>query len=810
MRSALLTLLAFLSASLIFLSCEQLKEDKGMLDSLATALSARVILPNGWSLSPAGKSIRLGDLPMNIVTSPHGKFLAVVNSGYGKQSIILINSKSETILDEIQIVKSWYGLIFDSSETKLYASGGNDNQILIYDIKDNRLFKSDSLILGKHWPENKISPTGITLDEDKKILYITTKEDSALYITDLVTKISKKIKLGHEAYTCLLSPDHKMLYISLWGGSKVVVFDTEKREVIKSILVGDHPNELTMTKNGKHLFVAHANENAVSVIETSSGKVVEILNTALYANAPAGSTPNAVALSENDSRLYVANADNNCLAVFDVENPGESKSMGFIPTGWYPTSVKVLNHKIWVANGKGGSSLANPKGPDPYEKRNSETQYIGGLLKGTLSIVPEPGKEALTIYSDATFTNTPYSKEIEKLSAGEEGNPIPRKANASSPIKYVFYVIKENRTYDQVLGDIAEGNGDSSLCLFPEKITPNHHALAREFVLLDNFYVNAEVSADGHNWTTAAYATDFVEKTWPANYSGRGGNYDFEGSRAIAYPKAGFIWDYCQRAGVSYRSYGEFAGDGHTNMKALEGHFDRDYSGWDLSISDLERYSKWQSDFDSLLAIHAVPQLNIVRFPNDHTAGLQIGMPSPRAFVAQNDLAVGKFIEHIGASKIWSESAIFILEDDAQNGPDHVDAHRSTAYVISPYVKRNAVVSRAYSTASMLRTIELILGLPPMSQYDAAAIPMWECFTATPDSKNFVSLPASYNIKELNKEKTALSEQSAHFNLTEVDAVPDLEFSRIIWKAIKGIHSEMPAPVRSAFVKPGTEDGDDD
>ncbi len=782
-----------------------------MLDSIATSLKSHVItLPNGWSISPAGKNIPLGDLPMNIVLSPGGKFIAVLNSGQSRQSIILLDSKNETILDEIEIDKSWYGLTFDSSETRLYVSGGNDNQILIYEIRENRLIKSDSLILGKPWPENKISPTGIVLDEVKKLLYTTTKEDSALYITDLGTKVSKKIKLGHEAYTCLLSPDHKILYISLWGGSKVAVFDTEKQEVIKTIPVGDHPNDLTLTKNGKHLFVAHANDNAVSVIETSSGKVLEILNTALYSDSPAGSTPNAVALSENESRLYVANADNNCLAVFDVENAGESKSMGFIPTGWYPTSVKVLGHKIWVTNGKGGSSLANPKGPDPYEKRNSDTQYIGGLLKGTLSIVPEPGKEALVIYSDATFKNTPYSKEIEKVSAGEEGNPIPRKANVSSPIKYVFYVIKENRTYDQVLGDIPEGNGDSSLCLFPEKITPNHHALAREFVLLDNFYVNAEVSADGHNWTTSAYATDFVEKTWPANYSGRGGNYDFEGSRAIAYPKAGFIWDYCQRAGVSYRSYGEFAGNGHTPMKVLEGHFDQDYSGWDLSISDLERYSKWQSDFDSLLVINAVPQLNIVRFPNDHTAGLQIGMLSPRAFVAQNDLAVGKFIEHISASKIWNESAIFILEDDAQNGPDHVDAHRSTAYVISPYVKRNAVVSRAYSTASMLRTIELILGLPPMSQYDAAATPMWECFTATPDNKNYISLPASYNIKELNKEKTALSEQSERFNLAEVDAVPDLEFSRVIWKAIKGIHSEMPAPVRSAFVNPAADDEDDD
>jgi DNA-binding beta-propeller fold protein YncE len=281
----------------------------------------------------------------------------------------------------------------------------------------------------------------------------------------------------------------------------------------------------------------------VSVINTKEGKVVETLNAALYPNAPSGSTSNGVALSENGKILYIANADNNCLAVFDVTNPGKSVSKGFIPVGWYPTNVKVVGNEILVTNGKGLSSKANPQGPNPTDKKEKvdrhsgdankpkEIQYIAGLFKGTLSFIESPQPETLAVYSRAVYQNTPYSKDKELNAEGEVGNPIPMKIGEKSPIKYVFYVIKENRTYDQVLGDLPQGNGDPNLCLFGEKITPNQHKIANEFVLLDNFYVDAEVSADGHNWSMGAYATDYLEKTWPSSYGGRGGSYGGEGER---------------------------------------------------------------------------------------------------------------------------------------------------------------------------------------------------------------------------------------------------------------------------------------
>jgi YVTN family beta-propeller protein len=787
---------------LSLVSCNRSELNTPAIDSLELELnSRRILLPNGWSLSPAGKTLPLGDLPLNLVVSPTGKFIAITNNGQSRQSITLLDPASEKILDDVEIKKSWYGLVFSQDESKLYASGGNDNMIVVYSIVNKRLVLSDSIVLGKPWPV-KISPTGIALDDQAKKLFVATKENSSLYVINLQNKSFKKIALGHEAFGCLLSPDRKTLYVSLWGGDKVAIVDPSKNELVMTIPVGSNPNDLAQTNNGQYLYVAHANDNSVSVIETASRKVIEVFSTGLFPGSLAGSTPNGLALSKDEKRLYIANADNNCLAVFDVSEPGDGKSLGFIPTDWYPTSLKVWNGKLWIANGKGGTSLPNPKGPNPYSKRTDSTQYIGGLFKGTLTIIEEPDVQTLKTYSKAVYKNSPYTKEIEKLAQGEPGNPIPRDSTAISPIKYVFYIVKENRTYDQVLGDMPNGNGDSTLCLFPRKVTPNQHALADEFVLLDNFYVNAEVSADGHNWSMAAYANDFVEKTWPTSYGGRGGNYDFEGTREIAYPKDGFIWDYCQRAGITYRSYGEFTDGGKAQIKSLEGHFDKDYPGYDLKIPDLYRFEKWKHDFDSLLSTNSVPQFSTIRLGNNHTAGALVGMPTPRAMVAENDQAVGKLIEHLSASKIWKESAVFILEDDAQNGPDHVDAHRSTAFVVSPYAKRNALISRMYSTASMLRTMELILGLPPMSQYDAAATPMWECFTAVPNEKPFKAIPPEYNFREMNVKVTSISKKSDEFNFAVMDAAPDLEFSEVIWKAVKGLESEMPAPVRSAFITP--------
>ena len=518
--------------------------------------------------------------------------------------------------------------------------------------------------------------------------------------------------------------------------------------------------------------------------------------------------------------MYISNADNNCLAVFDVAELGDSKSKGFIPVGWYPTNVKVIGKKIYVANGKGFTSFPNPNGPNPVAKKQQvayqkgdlkalkKVEYIGGLMKGTMSIIDEPSAATLAVYSKKVYKNTPYTKERETVSKGEAGNPIPMKVGEKSPIKHVFYIIKENRTYDQVLGDVKAGNGDTSLVLFGEKITPNQHKLVNEFVLLDNFYVDGEVSADGHNWSLAANATDYLEKNWVTSYGGRGGEYDAEGTREIANPKDGFIWEYCKRAGVTYRTYGEFADDYKANIPVLENHFCPYFTSWDQKVRDTTRFNQWAREFDSMLAINQVPQFNSLRLINDHTEGERLGRPTVFAHVADNDLSVGMFVEHLSKSSIWNESVVFIVEDDAQNGSDHVDAHRSTGYIAGGLVKRNFVDHTMYSTSSFLRTIELILGLPPMSQYDAAAEPLWRCFTNKRDTKGFVSVPSNVNLNDKNTKENAGTDLSATFDFSKEDKVPDLLFSQVIWKAVKGQQSEMPAPIRSAFLKTTEEDDD--
>ena len=801
---------------LLFFSARLAAQTPGPTDS------TRTLLPNGWSLTPAGQSIPLSsDLPLNMALAPDGIHLAVTNNGNGRQAIDLIDLKSGHLTASVTIKKAWLGLAFAKHHSWLYASGGNDDIIIRYRLADDTLLNKDTLTLGRPWPVNKISPTGLTLDEARDRLYVVTKEDDALYVCDTKTmKVLSRVPLGAEAYTCILNPKRPELYISAWGGRKVWIYDTKNDALKDSIATGDHPTDMAISANGRWLYVANANSNTVSVIDLPAGKLIETLHTAMSPDAPIGSTTNSVCLAPGGKTLYIANADNNYLAVFDVSEPGHSHSLGFIPVGWYPTCVRANGRQLLVTNGKGLASMPNPLEPQPGQRRNNNKykkrgdirdQYIGSMLKGSLSVIPIPDAKTLTAYTRQVYANTPYSVQKEELAPGAAGNPIPRKTGDSSPIKYVFYVLKENRTYDQVLGDMPQGNGDTSLCLFGKQVTPNAHALAANFVLLDNFYVDAEVSADGHNWSMAGYATDFVEKNWPGNYSGRGGNYDFDGSRPVANPTKGFIWNYCQRAGVSFRNYGEFEDNGPPTLDLLKeaDHYCRRYTGWNLDTQDIRRESIFEQDFDSLLQAGAVPHFSTIYLPNDHTSGLTKGDYSPMAQIADNDLALGRLVDHISHSPIWSRSAIFVLEDDAQDGPDHVDAHRSPAYVISPYIRRNSVNHTMYSTTAILRTMELILGLPPMSQYDAAATPLYSCFDTRPDTSAFNAVPAGVSIDTRNTAATPSALLSSRFDLTRADAVPDALLNEVLWKAVKGENSPVPAPRRSAFVKVSEEKNKD-
>jgi hypothetical protein len=440
-------------------------------------------------------------------------------------------------------------------------------------------------------------------------------------------------------------------------------------------------------------------------------------------------------------------------------------------------------------------------------------------------VIPLPTEAGLVRMTAKVRDLTPYSDAHRLAPANAPvASPIPRRVGASSPIKYVFYVIRENRTYDQILGDLPKANGDPSLTLFGEEVTPNAHALATTFSTFDNFYVDAEVSYDGHAFSTGAYAPDFVEKMWPANYGRREGLYLSEGGYKmrnpfgnIAAPPKGYIWDFAKRANVSVRSYGEFVGwqeqPGSTvvaSVPGLDGLVNSKYPPFNLQIPDMKRIEIWEEEFKQFDEKGTVPHLSILRLGGDHTNGTAPGALTPRSYVAENDLALGTLIDIISHSRIWKESAVFILEDDAQNGPDHVDAHRSVLLAVSPFSRRGVVDSTLYTTSGVLRTMELILGLPPMSQYDAAATPMYNAFSTTPTLAPFVHLPARVPLDARNDWNSPGAAASLRMNFSVPDLAPDLELNQIIWESVRGRGSVMPPPRRTGFIRPIVGDDDDD
>lgn len=782
---------------LVFFACSQKIEWPG-------PFKGGTRLPNRWILTPAGSQIDVGDLPLNMALSPDGFLLAVTNNGYSRQFISLIDVAAESVIAELPVEKAFYGLAFNPDGKMLYASGGGDDVILCWKKSASWAFEGTISLKNEGAPP-KLFPAGLALSPDARLLYVAENRDSSLAIVDLDSRhVIRRITIGDFPYDVRVMPNGQKIFVSLWGASQVAVIDVANMMMLRKIKVGDHPNAMLLSPDAKLLYVACANTDEISVIDTERDIVLENISLHPYPDAPYGSTPNGLALSPDGKSLYVANASNNDVAVIDVSKPGSSTVKGLIPVGWYPTAL-ALNRdgtKLFVANGKGLSSKPNPKGPNPNLRRTAETEYIGGLFWGVVSVIPVPNPKQLARYTRQVEMNNGFNEAAQKVSQKAQINQpqaIPRRVGEPSLIKHVVYIIKENRTYDQVLGDLPQGNGAPDLCLFPRDVTPNHHALAEQFVLFDNFYVDAEVSADGHEWSVGAIATDFIEKSWPTSYSGRGLPYPSEGAFRIAFPTNGYIWEAAAHKGLAYRSYAEFVGFEGDSLfathPALEGHFCPTFRPWDLSYPDTLRAEAFIAELEEFERIGEFPNLVILRLPNDHTAGTSPGMPTPKAMVAENDLAFGRVVEAISHSRFWKETAIFVIEDDAQNGPDHVDAHRTVAFAISPYIKRGYVDHTMYDTVSMLRTIELILGLQPLSQYDAAAMPIVACFSDTPDLTPYTALRPDVDFTERNTETAWGAQASLAMNFTREDATPEFELNEIIWKSVRGADSPMPRPI---------------
>ncbi|MEO7274999.1 MAG: alkaline phosphatase family protein [Vicinamibacterales bacterium] len=641
------------------------------------------------------------------------------------------------------------------------------------------------------------------MSRDGSAIYAINDADGQLYVVNGATgKTASRLRLGDHPFAARLSRDGKRLYVSLLGASDVVDVDVSNPTapmIVRHLPVEAHPNDLVVTDDGR-LLVSCGNTNHVVAVDLTTGKHLEAVNIAPTAKAPVGSTPNSVALSPDGRQLFVAAADNNSVAVVDISDRRESRVVGFIPTAWYPTVVAVTpdGKRVLIGSGKGLGT-----GPNHVLRPaagNGTPQFVhhGNNLAGSLAFVDMPSGEALAAYTKQVYANSPYRDE-RLMSADVQGSSVvPSEVGKGSAIQHVLYIVMENRTYDQVFGDIAKGNGDPSLVLFGRDITPNRHELAEQFVLLDNLYCNGEVSQDGHPWSTAAYATEFNQRAWTLAYS-KHGNVDSRQTEEQTHP---YIWEAAQQQGLSTLSFGY---TGRRGLAAiLSPTFGRNVlPDQQARMRDYLRADQFVAEFTQMDRENRVPNFMIMGLGEDHTSGTTPGAFTPQAAVASNDVAVGKIVEAVTRSKVWPSTAIFVIEDDAQNGPDHVDSHRTVGLVISPYVKRHFVDSTMYSTVSMLRTMELLLGLPPLTQHDAAATPMANTFAAMPDLAGYTARPARIDLTMVNAPDAYGAAIAATMDFSDYDRVDEQTLNQILWHSIKGADVPMPPPVRRAFPSAG-------
>lgn len=813
---------------------------RGAIFFLALSLFAQLpkptsdgyFLPNGWRITPLGKAIPTEDMLLNLLPSPDGKVVVALHGGFNPHGLVVVDTAKEEATQRIKLKSAWLGMAWSPDGSKLYVSGGNaagprpgptPAPIYVFSYSAGKLSDAPVQTLKETIPAADIYWSGLAHHPKTNTLYAANRGAGRtaghVVVFDSSTgALRKRILVEASPYDLVLSPDGATLYVSNWSSDSISVIDTASEKVVASIAVGDNPNDMELHRDGR-LFVSCANENTVYVVDTAKRRATERISVALHEGAPVGATPNALTLDKDNNMLFVANADNNAIAVVRVAEAGESEVLGFIPSGWYPSSLALTGKqksKLYIGNSKGLGSYSNIRGPhSPLPPGDEGKGTIKSLQKGSVNIMSLASmKSELKKWTRQVYANVPYTTDmLTRAKAPAAASVIPRDVGAGSPIKHVIYIIKENRTYDQVFGDLKQGNGDPRLTIFGREVTPNQHALAEQFVLFDNLFCDGEVSVDGHSWSNSAYATDFNEKFWPPNYGGH--------SRALpaaAYvPSSGHLWDLASRKGLTYRSYGEYAtrsSDGTTMEAApgvggllgrvapkykLPGMRDPDNAG-----EFIREFDEYEKNFDSADPNLRLPNFIVMSLPENHTTGTTPGRPTPRAQVASNDWAVGMVVERVTNSRYWPETAIFIIEDDAQDGSDHVDARRTTGLAISPYIKRGTVDSTLYTTSSMLRTMELLLGLPPMTQFDAAATPMYAAFGDKADLTPYKQIKPLIDINQVNTVTAWGARESLEMDFSEVDRTPMFALNEIIWKSVRGADSEMPLPVHR-FWFPGQQ-----
>lgn len=778
------------------------------------------LLFNGWGLSPAGEHVAVGDMPLKLVVAPDGKAAVAVCAGYNEVGVSLVALDGKREVQFIPLKETFNGIVFRRDGKEFYVSGGDRGVIYVLSYAQGRAKLEREVRPSAD--TNLVFLAGLAAHPATGAIYVCNEANHVVWVLHPETlQLERAIGVGQYPHSCALGADGRHLYVSNWGSRSVSIIDTQKQRRLRDITVGIRPNDLALAPDGR-LFVACAGDNTVHVIATAKLEkpgadpsparrlwegTREIISTSLYPQSPEGCTPSGVAVAPDGRTLFIANADQNNVMVVDISGAlledaakrDEKISIadGFLPVGWYPTAVAVSpdNQFLLVGNGKGLASRPSwpPQKNTGRGFRGVPYDTPGRIFQGTISFIARPDTAQMAAYTDQVRRNSAYRPEHLLKAPLPSESVIPARVGDPCPIKYVLFIIKENRTYDQVLGDLTDaagkplGNGNSNLTIYGAAVTPNQHALAREYVLFDNLFSNSEVSVDGHSWCDAAMATDFNQRSWILSYSKHG---KLPGNEEMENPVNGYLWDLCRRHGLSFKTYGEGA---QRVPSANRGKW--------TGARDTDKVKHWIADLQKAEQTGELPRFTIMALGENHTQGTRAGAHTPEACVGSNDLGLGRLVEAASRSRFWKEMAIFVIEDDTQNGPDHVDAHRTVGLVLSPYCKRRFVDSTLYTTASMLRTMELILGLPPLTQYDAGATPMFNCFRKRPQADFFTALNPQVDLNAKNTPRTPYAKESGRMNFRAYDLAPEDELNRILW-AVARPGEPYPTPIhRVLFTK---------
>jgi DNA-binding beta-propeller fold protein YncE len=867
-------------------------------DDVGRQVDGRQLTPVNQTLTPYGKFVELKGLrPQVIAQSRDGKRLYVAGK---TPELLVIDAEKGTILqhvllpDDKQLTQpndpdsrdlqpdkegqvSYTGLVVSPDGAFIYLSNVRGSIKVFSSGADGVVKPSRTLPLpAANAPRREAEiPSGLALSKDGSKLYVCGNLSNQLLELDAATgRVLRTFPVGVAPFDVVLAGDRA--FVSNQGGRRpedgdlvgpagrgttvrvdplhhiaiegsVSVIDLTAGTLVRETRTGLHASDLAVSPDQRFVVCANAASDTVAVLDIN-GEIVDTLWARSKPNDLLQASPNALCFSPDGERLYVGNGTMNAVAVFEFEpqRRGESKLLGFVPVGWYPSAMlfDAERKRLAVTNVK-GLGFGRPR------KSNLIPEFNSHQYHGSLSLVPVPDAAQLKELTTQVEVNLRRPAIEESLLPPRPDQPprvIPERIGEPSRIKHVVYVIKENRTYDQVLGDMAHGNGDPELCTFGAPVTPNQHALARQFALLDNTYCSGILSADGHQWSTAAFATDYLEKSfagWARSYPDGMGP---DGADALSYSPAGFLWDHAIARGITLRNYGEFCGpdvrwrDPSKNgtpdftacfrawrdkgfdvifgcepvLPSLREYSPTEYVGWSMSVPDQYRADFFLKELARFVEEGKFPQLTLICLPNDHTSATRAKCPTPAACVADNDLAFGRIVEGLSHSPFWPEMVVLGIEDDPQAGWDHVSGYRTTCYVASPFCKRGAVVSTQYNTTSVLRTIEQILGIKPMNVFDAAAWPMFDCFTETPDLTPFVAVPANVRLDEMNPDAVSIAdpalradaEKSATLNLEEMDRAPEDVLNRILWRAMRG--SKVPYPEWAITAVVDDDDDDDD